>query len=39
LTSGEANPLSSLNIARVDKQTLLTSLGTAEKQLVTLTYR
>jgi len=39
LTSGDANPLSSLNIARVDKQTLLTSLGTAEKQLVTLTYR
>jgi type 1 fimbria pilin len=39
LTSGDANPLSSLNIARVDKQTLLTSMGTAEKQLVTLTYR
>ena len=39
LTSGDANPLSSLNIARVDKQTLLTSMGTTEKQLVTLTYR
>ena len=39
LTSGAANPLSSLNIAHVDKQTLLTSTGTAGKQLVTLTYR
>ena len=39
LTSGAANPLSSLNIAQVDKQTLLTSTGTAGKQLVTLTYR
>jgi hypothetical protein len=39
LTSGTANPLSSLNIAQVDKQTLLTSTGTAGKQLVTLTYR
>jgi hypothetical protein len=39
LTSGAANPLSSLNIAHIDKQTLLTSTGTAGKQLVTLTYR
>jgi hypothetical protein len=39
LTNGAANPLSSLNIAHVDKQTLLTSTGTAGKQLVTLTYR
>jgi hypothetical protein len=39
LTSGAANPLSSLNIAHVDKQTLLTSTGTPGKQLVTLTYR
>ena len=39
LTSGAANPLSNLNIAHVDKQTLLTSTGTAGKQLVTLTYR
>jgi hypothetical protein len=39
LTSGTANPMSSLNIAIVDKQTLPTSTGTADKQLVTLTYR
>ena len=39
LTSGAANPLSSLNIAQVDKQALRTSTGTADKQLVTLTYR
>ena len=39
LTSGTANPLSSLNIAHIDQQTLLTSSGSARKQLVTLTYR
>ena len=39
LTSGAANPLSSLNIAHIEQQTLLTSTGTAGKQLVTLTYR
>jgi type 1 fimbria pilin len=39
LTSGATNPLSSLNIAQIDKQTLPTSLGTADRQLVTLTYR
>jgi hypothetical protein len=39
LTSGTANPMSSLNIAIVDKQTLPTSTGTADKQLVTVTYR
>jgi type 1 fimbria pilin len=39
LTSGAANPMSNLNIAHIDQQTLLTSTGTAGKQLVTLTYR
>jgi type 1 fimbria pilin len=39
LTSGVANPLSSLNIVHIEQQTLLTSMGTAGKQLVTLTYR
>ena len=39
LTSGAANPLSSLNIVHIEQQTLLTSMGTADKQLVTLTYR
>jgi hypothetical protein len=39
LTSGAANPLSSLNIVHIEQQTLLTSMGTAGKQLVTLTYR
>ena len=39
LTSGAANPLSSLNIAHIEQQTLRTSTRTAGKQLVTLTYR
>jgi type 1 fimbria pilin len=39
LTSGTANPMSSLNIAAIDHQTLLTSTGTAVKELVTFTYR
>ena len=39
LASGAANPLSSLSIAHIEQETLLTSTGTAGKQLVTLTYR
>jgi type 1 fimbria pilin len=39
LTRSAANPMSNLNIAHIDQQTLPTSTSTAGKQLVTITYR